>query len=118
MRDLKTFGAIYLHRCPVDGRKGINGLAAIIESDMKQSPFGIGLFVFTNRRRDVVKIVYWNKSGFALWMTRLEKERFRWPLKHDGDTINITSQQLEWLLEGYDIARMKPHASLAYSAVS
>lgn len=118
MRDLNSFSEIHLHRRPVDGRKWINGLAAIIESEMKQNPFGDGLFAFTNRRRDVVKIVYWNKSGFALWMTRLEEERFRWPLKHEGDTINITSQQLTWLLEGYDITRMKPHAKLAYSAVS
>ena len=118
MRSVNDFSEIYLHRRPVDGRKWINGLSAIIESEMQQKPFGGGLFAFTNRRRNVVKIVYWNKSGFALWTTRLEEEKFRWPIKHESDVVAITPQQLTWLLEGYDITRMKPHATLAYSAVS
>lgn len=118
MKDITKFSEIYLHRAPVDGRKWLNGLAAIIESEMGQSPFSGAIFAFTNRRRDVVKIVYWNKSGFALWMMRLEEEKFRWPVKHEGATIAVTPQQLEWLLQGYDITRMKPHATLAYSAVS
>jgi len=53
-----------------------------------------------------------------LWVHRLEEEKFRWPSKMDGDVIELTPQQLEWLIEGYDIMRMKPHAKLAYSAVS
>lgn len=118
MRSIRDFGSIFLHKAPVDGRKQINGLAAIVESQMGQSPFGGALFVFTTKRRDFVKLLYWNKSGFALWMHRLEEEKFRWPKKMDGDVIALTPQQLEWLIEGYDIVRMKPHATLAYSAVS
>ena len=118
MKSIHDFGSIFLHKATVDGRKQINGLAAIVESAMGQSPFGGGLFVFTTRRRDYVKLLYWNRSGFALWMHRLEEEKFRWPTKMDGDVIALTSQQLEWLIEGYDIMRMKPHATLAYSAVS
>lgn len=118
MRSVRDFGEIFLHKAPVDGRKQINGLAQIVQGAMQRSPFDGALFVFTTRRRDYVKLLYWNKSGFALWLTRLEEERFRWPSKMDGDVITLTPQQLEWLLEGYDLMRMKPHAKLAYSAVS
>lgn len=117
MKSIRDFGLILMHKAPVDGRKHINGLSALVESAMGQSPFGGALFVFTTKRRDMVKLLYWNKSGFALWMMRLEQERFRWPKKMDGDVVELSAQQLEWLLEGYDIVRMKPHATLAYSAV-
>ena len=102
MRSIRDFGTILMHKAPVDGRKQINGLAAIVESAMGQSPFGGALFVFTTKRRDVVKLLYWNKSGFALWMHRLEEEKFRWPKKLDGDVVTLSPQQLEWLIEGYD----------------
>jgi|SRR6476469_6233954 len=118
MKSIHDFGSIFLHKAPVDGRKQINGLAAIVESEMEHSPFDGTLFAFTTRRRDFVKLLYWNKSGFALWMHRLEKEKFRWPLKMEGETIVLSSQQLSWLLDGYDIMRMKPHSTLAYQVVS
>lgn len=118
MRSIHDFGQVLLHKAAVDGRKQINGLAAIVQGAMGQNPFGGGLFVFTTKRRDFVKLLYWNKSGFALWVHRLEEEKFRWPKKMDGDVVTLSPQQLEWLIEGYDIVRMKPHAALAYSAVS
>lgn len=118
MKSIHDFKDVFLHKAPVDGRKMVNGLAAIIESGMKMNVFTEGtLFVFTNKRRDGLKIVYWNRTGFALWVTRLEKERFRWPLKFDGDVVTLTSRELEWLLDGYDITRMKPHETLQYSSV-
>lgn len=118
MKSLRKFNAIYLHRAPVDGRKMINGLAAIVETEMGHSPMQGGLFVFTSRRRDTIRLLYWDRSGFALWIKKLEAERFRWPLKMTEDKISLTTQQLEFLLDGYDIARMRPHASLTFSAVS
>lgn len=118
MKSLHDFGAVFLHKAPVDGRKQINGLAAIVESAMEHSPFSGSLFAFTTRRRDFIKLLYWDKTGFALWVKRLEEERFRWPLKMDGDVVTLTTEQLAWLLGGIDIMRMKPHAVLAYSAVS
>ena len=117
-KSIHDFGAILLHKAPVDGRKMINGLAALCEGRLGTSSFSGGLFAFTNKRRDVIKLLYWDRSGFALWMKRLEEEKFRWPLKVEGDTVTLTSEQLAWLLDGIDITRMKPHATLAYSAVS
>jgi hypothetical protein len=70
MKSVREFSTIYLHRLPVDGRKGINGLACLAEGSMLLSPLKGGLFVFTSKRRDTVKILYWDKTGFALWMKR------------------------------------------------
>lgn len=118
VKSLFEFADVYLHRLPVDGRKGIDGLATIVQEGMKQDPFGRGLFVFINRRRDRIRLLYWDRSGFAMWMKRLEEERFRWPLKLEEEVISFTPQQLSWLLDGLDVMRMKPHAALNFSAVS
>jgi transposase len=115
---MREFGAVYLHKAPVDGRKQINGLAAIVEGSMLQNPFSGALFAFTTRRREYVKLLYWDKTGFAMWVKRLEEEKFRWPLKAESDVVTLSIDQLSWLLDGIDILRMKPHATLAYSAVS
>jgi transposase len=69
-------GAVYLHREGVDFRKSINGLVAIVGQEMNRSPFADALFVFCNRARDKLKIVYWDQTGFCLWYKRLEQERF------------------------------------------
>jgi transposase len=118
VRSIRDFGEIFLHKAPVDGRKQINGLATIVQGAMDKNPFDGALFAFTTRRRDFVKLLYWNKSGFALWVMRLEEEKFRWPSKLEGDVVTLLPSQLELLLEGYDIMRMKPHATRVYSAVS
>lgn len=116
MKNVHEFSEIYLHKAPVDGRRQINGLSAIVQASMGHSPFSGALFVFTSRRRDTVKLLYWNKSGFALWMHKLEKETFRWPRKMEGDTISLSPKELSWLLDGLDISRMKPHATLTFSS--
>lgn len=118
MKSIHEFSEIFLHRAAVDGRKAINGLSIIVQAAMKQSPFAGGLFVFTNKRRDVVRILYWDKSGYALWMKRLEEEKFRWPVKMTSDVVTLSSTELSWLLDGLDITRMKPHQTLIYSHVS
>lgn len=118
MKGIQDFPEIFLHRTTVDGRKRIRGLAAIVEGVMGRSPFAGGLFAFTSRRRDMIRLLYWDRTGFALWEKRLEKERFRWPLKMEGDTISLSPQQLTWLLDGLDITRMTPHSTLKYTSIS
>ncbi len=108
---------VYLCREAVDFRKGINGLAILVEQQLSLSPFCEQLFVFCNRRRDKVKILYWERSGFCLWQKRLEKERFKWPRHLMGDVITLTGQQLNWLLDGYDLRAMRPHKALKYKTV-
>ena len=67
---------VYLCREVVDFRKSINGLSILVEEQLGLSPFGPQLFVFCNRKRDKLKILYWERSGFVLWYKRLEKQRF------------------------------------------
>lgn len=109
--------AVYLHRVPVDFRKSINGLSVIVESEMELSPLSGALFVFCNKRRDKLKLLYWDQSGFALWYKRLEQERFKWPRRMSEAVIELSEAQLHWLLAGYDIAQMKPHAVLNYQTI-
>ena len=109
---------VYLHREPVDFRKQINGLAVLVQTSMQLDVMGEALFVFSNRRRDRIKILYWDRSGFCLWLKRLEQDRFHWPLEHDDDVIGVTGEQLSWLLAGFDVFRFPPHQRLNYGAVT
>lgn len=117
MRLFHDVPAVYLHRDPVDFRKAINGLVVIVEQSMELSPYAPALFVFCNRRRDKLKIVYWDETGFCLWYKRLEKARFKWPRRADEDVVSLTEEQLHWLLRGLDITKMLPHQQLNYVAV-
>ena len=107
---------VYLYRQPVDMRKSVNGLSILVESAMQHNPFSTSLFVFSNLRRDKIKILYWERSGFVLWYKRLEEARFSWP-SSSVDVVSLSGQQLNWLLDGYDINRLMPHAKLHYSSV-
>lgn len=77
-----TFGdvTIYLAQEPVDFRLGINGLSTLVEATLRFDPFSRNLFCFTNKRRNQIKVLYWQRSGFCLWLKRLEEERFKWPV--------------------------------------
>ena len=98
-------------------RKQINGLAMIVESEMKLSIKAKILFVFTHKKKKILKLLYWNKTGFALWMTKLEKQTFKWP-KSDQENIELSAAELELLLQGIDISKQKPHQELSYSTFS
>jgi transposase len=110
-------GQIYLYRHPVDMRKSINGLVAIVEGEMALDPFSASLFVFCNRTRTLVKMVGWEGNGFVLWMKRLDKLRFQWPLSLTLDTVALNAQQVNWLLDGYELTRMQGHAVLSAHTV-
>ncbi|MDO6721615.1 IS66 family insertion sequence element accessory protein TnpB [Psychrosphaera sp. 1_MG-2023] len=94
---------IYLCSQFVDFRKSINGLAAIVESELELSVLTGAVFVFCNKSRDKLKLLYWDNTGFALWHKRLDKDKFKWPRKLNSQTMNLTEQQLNWLLSGYDV---------------
>ena len=118
MRAIASFPTIYIHREPVDFRKQSQGLAVMVEGEMGLSPFAQALFVFTSRDRKKLKLLYWDRTGFALWSKKLEKERFPWPKKFEEATVKVGPQELSWLLEGYEFWKMKPHAELRYASVS
>lgn len=117
MKALSSFPKI--HICPhfVDFRKRRLGLAAWVQEHLNLSPFGPELFIFMSRKRDCIRALYWDRTGFALWEKGLEEARFPWPKNFQADEIVITPQQAEWLLEGVDLWRLKPHRELKYSMV-
>ena len=107
---------VLLCRTPVDFRKAINGLSILVEQEFGLDPFAPRIFAFTNRTRDRLKLLYWDRTGFALWLKRLEKARFPWP--NEGEAIvTMTGRELNWLLDGIDWFRLKPHEELSYDSV-
>ncbi len=107
---------VLLCREPVDFRKAINGLSILVEQELGLDPFSPRIFAFTNRKKDRVKLLYWDRTGFALWYKRLEKARFPWP--EEGEAIvSFTGRELNWLLDGIDFLRLKPHEALSYDSV-
>lgn len=101
---------IYLHRDIVDFRKSINGLSLIVEQELDLDVYSSALFLFCNRGRDKLKILYWDRTGFAIWYKRLEKQKFKWPTD-TSPVMNLSQQQLTWLLSGFDIVG---HQALRY----
>lgn len=108
---------IYLYRAPVDFRKQANGLAALIEQELGHSPFTGALYAFTNRHRNKIKCLMWEDNGFVLYYKSLAEEKFKWPSLSD-DLLSLTGEQINWLLDGYDISLLKGHKILHYESVS
>ena len=109
--------AIYLCRDPVDFRMGINGLSVMVEATLKFDPFSRNLFCFVNKRKNQIKVLYWQRTGFCLWLKRLEEERFKWPFHLEGAVVELDEGQFFWLLDGLDLKHLKPHRSLEYRTV-
>ena len=110
--------AVHLYRDVVDFRKSINGLSVLVQEAMELDVFSSSLFVFCNRNRRQVKILYWDKTGFCLWQKRLEKAQFPWPRKAPEHAMEIVGEQLNYLLEGFDIFRHPPHQTLTYQSLT
>lgn len=100
MRSIFDFENLYVHRDPVDFRKNINGLSVIVCAEMKLDLKSNSLFIFCNKPRTHLKILYFDRSGFALWLKRLEDSKFPWPKARDEETISVTAQNFSLVLEG------------------
>ena len=110
---------IYLYREAIDFRKGINGLTIFAETILEKDVFSKSLFVFINKSKNKIKVLYWDSNGFCLWQKRLEKAKYAWPVHLSRDqAIGLTLQQFKWLLEGFNLKYWKPHEILKYEKVS
>lgn len=102
---------IFVYRAPADMRKGHDGLSALVEQQMRLDPVSGHIFVFRNRRGDKLKLVYWDRDGYALWYKRLEKGTFPLTLPSETDgaqtSIEMRAADLALLLDGVDITRVK-----------
>lgn len=111
---IETHARVYLALGVTDMRNSIQGLSMLVEQDLNGKPLSGDLFVFCNRRRDTVKIIYWNLNGFCLWHKKLDKDRFRWP-EQEGEVREVRRHELAWLLEGLDISQA--HQKRVYKRV-
>jgi transposase len=91
---------------PVDFRKGMDGLAALVQATLKEDPFSGTIFVFRAKRADRVKLICWDGTGLCLLAKRLEQGGFRWPRVENG-VMRLTPAQLSALLEGLDWTRVR-----------
>jgi transposase len=98
---------VFLYRLPTDMRKSFHGLVALTESALKQDPLSGSLFVFVNRRRDRIKILYWGQTGFCIWYQQLQQGTYQLPAEdvlEELQTIEVTRSQLSLILDGIDLS--------------
>ena len=105
---------VFLRPGFTDMRKQANGLSILVAEQLELDPLSWNLFLFCNKKRNIIKVLYWDRNGFCTWGKRLEKDRFPWA--KDGEKVGeITEQELRWLLDGIDF--WKAHKKIEYSSV-
>ena len=109
MMHLPASVRVYLCTAPCDMRRSFDGLHALATGAMQLDVFGGHLFVFANRRRDRVKILYWDRDGFAVWAKRLEEGTYAMPFGDNASELRreITAHELGALLSGIDLSQAK-----------
>ena len=105
---------VYVAAEPIDFRKAINGLAALVVEQFNAPVNDGSVYVFTSRDCSRVKCLFWDKNGFVLYHKRLERGKFKFNKQPDGSCI-ITHQQLDWLLAGLDFMLMVEFPMLDFS---
>ena len=108
---------IWLYNQPVDFRASIDGLVSVISREFKRKPQE-AIYLFYNRGRDKVKCLSWHKNGFILFYKRLEKGRFYFIHNDNNQTVEITLEELGWLLAGLEWQKMRDWNELSYDKFS
>lgn len=99
---------VFLCIPPADMRRSFDGLGRMAESLIREDPFSGSLFVFRNRRRDRLKVLYWDRDGYAIWYKRLEEGTYQFPEIAEGvDRLEIAASDLLVLLEGIDLRKVE-----------
>ena len=111
LNDFCQSSQIYIACGYTDLRRGIDGLAGIIQEQFHLDPFQDTLFLFCGRRSDRIKALYWEGDGFVLLYKRLENGSFQWPRTPDEARL-ITQQQYRWLMEGLNVEQPTAHSKI------
>lgn len=111
--DFKKY-RFFLRPGTTDMRQAVNGLSVLIQNEMKHDIFSKSLYLFCNRQRKLLKVVYWDNTGFCIWQKRLEKDRFPWP-DTEEEAREITLDELKMLLSGINF--FKAHKKLTFSRI-
>lgn len=115
---LQLYGnQIWLFRKPTDFRKSINGLSALIAAEMQHNPQE-GIYIFYNRHHDKIKCLSWHKNGFILLYKKLEKGRFSFIFNKDAGQVEMTAQEVSWMLAGLQWQKMRDWRELDYDKFS
>lgn len=108
MISLSASTKIFVAMGDTDMRKGFDGLYALVANQLKQDPLSGSLFLFVNRRRDRLKVLYWDGDGLAIWYRRLEQGTFQFPQSSsDATCVEIRSDEFTMLLRGIDLKSVK-----------
>jgi len=107
----------YIATGATDMRKSINGLSILVADRLALDPLSGHLFVFCNRKRDLLKILYWDRNGFCLWQKRLERDRFQWP-RTEAEVLALQGHELSWLLDGLSLEQHEAHRHLSFAEVA
>ena len=107
---------IYLASGITDMRKSFDGLAGLARDVIGEDPLSGHLFVFCNRRRDRLKVLYWDRSGFCLFAKRLERGTFAWPDSNGRTRVELTAEQLVMLIGGIDLGATRRRRWLDHRA--
>ena len=101
---------IYIALGATDMRKGFDGLCGLVIEQLKKDPLCGALYLFINKRRDRMKVLYWDGDGLAIWYRRLEQGTFRLPkINQETSCIEIRSEEFTMLLRGIDLSSVKRH---------
>ena len=111
LNDFNCSCLVYIACGYTDLRRGIDGLAGIVQSQFQMNPFQRAMFLFCGRKRDRLKALYWEGDGFLLLYKRLEQGSFQWP-RTKKEVQALTSQQYRWLMEGLSIEQPKAHKAV------
>ncbi len=106
---------IFIKPGVTDMRKQINGLSVVIKDELQCDPFSGNLFLFSNKRNMLLKIIYWDRNGFCQWQKRLERDKFPWP-RNEQEVLELTQGQFRMLLDGIDF--WNAHKKLIFSEIN
>ena len=108
---------VYIYRAsrPVDLRKGIDGIASIVQSLLQMDPYEHSLFIFTSGSRNRIKILYCDGSGYWLMLKRMDEGRFKWCIG-SSDTITISQKQFARLIHWFPISGGRYKFVLAFKS--
>lgn len=109
---------IFISIIPIDMRRGIDGLAVLIAEQLQSNPQDKLLFLFCNRSHNKVKGLYWDRNGFILIYKRLERKKFYIPKQFNDHKLEITHEQLNWLLAGFDFMNLMHYPELTFTDYS
>ena len=113
---LVAHSPIYLANTAIDMRKSIDTLCILVQDKFNQTPSDGSYYIFCNKAKDKVKVLYWDRDGFALWYKRLEKTRFKLEFGNEG-TLHITADEFNWLLSGLDYRNHQVRKSQNYDVL-